>query len=83
MPIVRKAALVCDWCGAKQEFDPEVKDPLSMSSACRAPMLAGWAGVGGGKCLCPDCSALRKAIKDRHRAEMLELMGETGIELEV
>lgn len=56
MTHIRKAALVCNRCGAPKEIDPTVDDPFSSSLAQRESAWAGWLEVGAGHHLCPPCA---------------------------
>lgn len=83
MPIVRKAAVICDRCGAVQEFDPQKKDPLMSRIGNRGTDLDGWEAADGGKCLCPICASEYREMVERHKSEMREFMGTPVIEFEI
>ena len=83
MPIVRKAAVICDRCGAKQEFDPKSEHPLMSGFSTRGTPLEGWCEVDGGKCLCAACTEEHAAIVERHRRELREFMGVNAVEFEI
>lgn len=63
---IRKAALVCNRCGAPQKIDPTVDDPFSSSLAQRESAWAGWLKADAGHHLCPPCAE----EYSRRKAEM-------------
>lgn len=83
MAIIRKAAAVCDRCGAVQEFDCGIDRPLSAVPAKPGSPLAGWAQLRDGTCLCADCEPLYSEMLERHRREVREFLGVRAVEFEV
>ncbi len=80
---IRKAAVICDRCGAKVEVDPDVKHVIIGPFMEPGEPLAGWLAVEGGRHLCPACAGPYLAKKHEMEAELRRLSGGRTIEFDI
>ena len=80
---VRKAALVCNSCGAKVEVDP-TRDRIIISPFARPDdPLTGWLDLGGDRHLCPTCAKPYLEKRREMEEELRRLSGTSTIEFEI
>lgn len=80
---IRKAAIVCDRCGAKVEVDPDAKHIIISSFMEPGTPLAGWLAVDGERHLCPTCATPYLEKKREMEAELRRLSGGRSVEFDI
>lgn len=83
MTHIRKAALVCDKCGARIDIDPAVDNPFFSRFLYEDASWKDWMEVADGHHLCPACAKAYRERKAEMEAELKRLAGIDTIEFDV
>lgn len=82
MTHIRKAAILCDRCGARIDIDPDVASPFSSSILHRESAWRDWIEVENGRHLCPECAGHYREVKRRMERELREAAGVRTIDFD-
>lgn len=80
MPHVRKAALVCDRCGARVDIDPAIDAPFSRMERGRG--YDGWCEARG-RVLCPECAEGWRAVVAENDRRERDYLGIEAVEFDL
>lgn len=74
MTHLARSALFCNGCGARVDLDPTRPLPETFAPIATAGTpLAGWARLGGGRHLCPECARVYEARRREMESELERL----------
>lgn len=83
MTHIRKAALICDKCGAQMEIDPSVDKPFFSHFVQEESAWKDWLAVTRDHHLCPACSKEYNDCKAEMDAKLKQIAGIKTIEFDV